>query len=69
MFFCIGENDMQACHTGAGRTIHDAIKNWSTSGDVWSDIIEEFEKYNPRIIQGEELRIEFEVSEPVINIV
>lgn len=68
MFFCIGESKNENCATGAGETVEEAISNWSTSGDNWEDIIEEFRACCPDILQGQKLNIELECPPPIIKI-
>ena len=68
MFFCIGENNCVVHAVGTGETIETAISTWSTSRDIWADIVEEFNRYNPTILQGQKLNIELECPPPVIKI-
>ena len=68
MFFCIGENDIKAHSVGQGDTIEKAISNWSTWRNNWGDIIEEFKRHDPIIIQGLQLDIELEYPPPIIKI-
>lgn len=68
MFFCIGENSSENYSLGKGETIEEAISNWSTSRDIWGDILDEFNRYDPVIIQGQELNIELECPPPIIRI-
>ena len=60
MFFCIGENDMRASYTGSGESIEAAIKAWATSEDI-EDIREEFEKYNPTVVNCTEFNVEIKL--------
>ena len=68
MFFCIGENGSESCSIGEGETIEKALSNWSTSRDIWGDIIEEFKLYDPIIIHGLKLDVELECPPPIIKI-
>ena len=60
MFFCIGENTMRTSYTGSGESVEAAIKDWATSDDI-EDIREEFDKYNPTVVNGTELNIEIKL--------
>lgn len=69
MFFCIGENNCVVHGVGMGETIETAISNWATSSHgIWADIIEEFNRYDPTILQGQKLNIELECPPPIIKI-
>lgn len=68
MFFCIGESSSENYSLGKGETIEEAISNWSTSRNIWGDILDEFNRYDPVIIQGQELNIELECPPPIVRI-
>lgn len=68
MFFCIGENCHSDYSIGEGETVEKAISSWSTSGNIWGDILDEFNRYDPSIIQGKKLNVELECPPPIIRI-
>lgn len=68
MFFCIGENGCSPFSIGEGETVEKALSSWSSSGDVWGDILNEVSCYCPVIIQGKTLNIELECPPPIIRI-
>ncbi len=58
MFFCIGENANTQCSVGKGKTIDEAVSNW-TSFDANCDtaeMIKEWCEYAPIIIAGDEIK-------------
>ena len=61
MFYCIGENDALGTAIGKGISIAGAIEDWATNRDI-SEIIAEYNQYAPIIIEGEEIKVNLEIS-------
>ncbi len=66
MFYCVGENQHSSCSIGMGHTIEEAVNNWAIHDmdrDT-SDFIDEFQTYNPTVIEGRELKIQMNYQAP-----
>ena len=68
MFLCIGVNNSETYSMGSGETIEEAISNWSTLSGNWGSIIEEFNRYDPVVVQGQKIDVELECPPPIIKI-
>lgn len=64
MFFCIGENENVNQAVGRGDTVADAIRDWAYN-TYWREIEQEFNIYNPTIVDGNPLNVELTVPEPL----
>lgn len=55
-FFVVGESGNELVAVGTGETIQDAIKDWS------EDYVLDFPRYNPKVFQGNEIKLEMEIE-------
>lgn len=65
MYICIGENDEQDVKVGRGKTVQDAISDWCGKTPILA-YMRDYQKWNPTIIEGEEIQIDFDIN---INII
>lgn len=68
MFYCIGENEVSSFMIGQGETLEQALSDWSSSKDIWNDIMDEFNRFAPTVIEGKELHVELVCPPPIIKI-
>lgn len=66
MYICFGENEEFTVSVGRGTTTHEAISNWCKKAGIL-EYMQEYQKWEPTIIEGEEIQIDLGITVKVVK--